>query len=77
MAGARGIEPRSSGYKAAALAIELHRQVVAGVGIAPTPPAHETGVLLLDHPAMVEMEGVGPSSSPCKSDVLPLNYIPE
>jgi hypothetical protein len=33
-------------------ATELHRRVVAGVGIAPTPPAYETGVLLLDHPAL-------------------------
>ena len=26
---------------------------------------------------MVEMEGVEPSSSLCKSGVLPLNYVPE
>ena len=51
--------------------------MVAGVGIAPTSPAYETGVLLLDHPALlVEMKGLEPPSSPCKSDVLPLNYIP-
>ncbi len=70
-----GIEPPSSVYKTAAL--PLSYTGIAGVGIAPTPPAYETGVLLLDHPALlVEMKGLEPPSSPCKSDVLPLNYIP-
>jgi hypothetical protein len=50
---ARGIEPRSSVYRTAALPLSYtgSGELVAGVGVAPTPPAHETGVLLLDHPA--------------------------
>ena len=48
---AGGIEPPSTVYKTAALPLSYPGELVAGVGIAPTLPAHETGVLLLDHPA--------------------------
>ncbi len=72
-----GIEPPSSVYKTVALPLSYTGVVVAGVGVAPTSPAHETGALLLDHPAVVETEGIEPSSPPCKGGVLPLNYIPE
>lgn len=46
-----GIEPPSSVYKAAVLPLN-YTGVVAGEGVAPSPPAYETGVLLLDHPAL-------------------------
>ena len=52
------------------------RSGVAGAGVEPALAAHETAVLPLDHPAVVDLEGVEPSSSPCKSDVLPLNDKP-
>ena len=52
----RGIEPRSSDYKTAALPLS-YTGMVAGVGVAPTSPAYETGVLLLDYPAMIGGDG--------------------